>query len=487
MEETGERCSDGPARIRLTVRNGECLATRQAIKRSKGRTSNPRFVFTSADSSRVTISLLKNLPVRATQSNELPLKLVPSGTALSPALVLVDGRVTIYLADCIEVLRALPAGSVDAVVTDPPYAIGAVRDPREMFKSHIGGPCTGCRNRAASDGYELCEPCLDLAEASALMEAPMLGMQSQNWHEKATHSRGYADNNNQQFQRWCLLWARECHRVLKPGGHLVAFGGTRTWHRLASAIEDAGFTIRDNLAWLFATGFPKSMDVAQAITKAHANRQPGAGQRETPIDAKGSREDPGQEWRGWGTALKPAHEPIVLARKPLDGTVANNVARYGTGALNIDACRVTASSEGGRWPSNVFMDSYRADMLDEQGNGHVSRFFWVAKPDQSERVHVGGVSHPTVKPLTLMRELIKLVTSPGGTVLEPFAGSGTTVEACLVEGFNVIAVEKDPSYLPLIRERLDRRIDPVRAMHSMPEQPGLFDVSTADGVEERLP
>ena len=432
----------------------------------------------------MTISLTKTKPRRvlepATAPVAPPLPATAEGTP-SPALVIDDGRVTVYLADCIQVLKSLPADSVDAVVTDPPYAIRAVRDPKEPFKGETDGPCTRCGGGAPCAGYVLCRTCLDDADGAALMGAPMLGMQSQNWHETATHSRGYADNDNQQFQRWCLLWARECHRVLKPGGHIVAFGGTRTWHRLASAIEDAGFTIRDNLAWLFATGFPKSMDVDKAIARVRdRDHQATRGGAVPDSGAQVAEAAIGRSWQGWGTALKPAHEPIVLARKPPDGTVANNVSRHGTGAVNIDACRILGPRGSSRWPSNVFMDTDLAAMLDGQYGATLSKFFWVAKPDQSERVRVAGVSHPTVKPLALMQELVRLITPPGGTVLEPFAGSGTTVEACLIEGFNVIAVEKDPSYLPLIRQRVDRRIDPVRAVHATTEEPGLFDLLSAD-------
>ena len=269
--------------------------------------------------------------------------------------------------------------------------------------------------------------------------------------------------------------------------------------------------------------------------------------------------DDAREWAGWGTALKPsfegivcatkpvpsraAFEPVVVARKPLKGTVAANVLAHGTGALNIDGCRVegpkpdttrgasvNASSMAaplggqgrilddgkGRWPANVVLDESQAEALDEQSgdrpgfssqrdavdakeggswlgtrkgtskagevregfndSGGASRFFYVAKADATERPRVNGTAHPTVKPLDLMRWLVRLVTPPGGTVLEPFAGSGTTVEACIVEGFQCIAIEREADYLPLIRQRIDRRRDPVEALRGQAADLGLFDL-----------
>jgi SAM-dependent methyltransferase len=357
------------------------------------------------------------------------------------------------------------------------------------------------------------------------------------------------------------LW-RECLRVLKPGGHLLAFGAPRTWHNTQTAIEQAGFEIRDGIAWLTGSGFPKSLDVSKAIDKAagaerevigpnpHSSpgRAPGvmgmsgdnrrplmearmaeAGIDKTPITAPAT--DAAREWQGWGTALKPAFEPVVVARKPLIGTVAANVTAHGTGALNIDACRIGAGGNlqrperrgkgetggwadysqepgqygtpdgQGRWPANVILDEDMAGVLDQQSGtltsgkmkpthttagvdgrasaygkdaaggfttmetygdrGGASRFFYVAKAPKRERPVVDGVAHPTVKPLALMRWLVRLVTPPGGTVLEPFAGSGTTVEACLLEGFRCVAIEKGDEYLPLILERIRRQTEPL--------------------------
>ena len=314
------------------------------------------------------------------------------------------------------------------------------------------------------------------------------------------------------------LW-REVYRVLKPGGHLLAFGGTRTWHRLAVAIEDAGFEIRDSIAWLYGTGFPKSMDVSKAIDativhggshsthiRATNESRPGEGRMGGPKPINGimserkaeahvtrdqAQTPEGDQWSGWGTALKPAFEPIVVARKPLgEKTVATNVLKYGTGALNIDATRIgsesrtnpaagnkpggaslnmslagmpsgVASTEAiGRWPANVALDESQAEVLDALTDA-ASRFFYVAKAPKSERPIVDGVAHPTVKPLDLMRWLIRLVTRPGSHVLDPFAGSGTTGEAALLEGMNVDLIELEATHIPLIIARVRKPIQPA--------------------------
>lgn len=286
------------------------------------------------------------------------------------------------------------------------------------------------------------------------------------------------------FQRWNREWVAACYRVLKPGGHILAFGGSRTWHRLAVAIEDGGFEMRDSIAWLYGSGFPKHR-----------------------------------------AALKPAFEPIVMGRKPFKGSLTTNEATHGTGALNIEASRIrlqddedagkpTARSGGvrgwadsfvggkakgaeptdmskGRWPANVILDESTAAELDQQsgvltsgggdrgqtGNfgtgesiacgrrkkyerkpdsGGASRFFYVAKAPKKERPNVDGTIHPTVKPLTLMRHLIRLVTPEGGTILDTFAGSGTTLEAATLEGYKSIGIENEAEYLPLIQHRLER-------------------------------
>jgi site-specific DNA-methyltransferase (adenine-specific) len=286
----------------------------------------------------------------------------------------------------------------------------------------------------------------------------------------------------QAFQSWSESWAREAYRALKPGGHLLSFGGTRTFHRLTCAIEDAGFEIRDCLSWLYGSGFPKSHNLGN----------------------------------GWGTALKPAWEPIIMARKPLIGTVAANVERHGTGALNIDACRIAGApwrahdatglaevkffTEGnakvihkephdlGRWPANVVLDEDAAAML-----GESSRFFYTAKASRSERnAGLDGMPerftatmndgigvrhhaedepraytknhHPTVKPIALMRWLVRIVTPPNGLVLDPFMGSGTTGIACALEGFGFIGIEQDAEYIEIARRRIAHVQEPLLMM-----------------------
>jgi DNA modification methylase len=359
------------------------------------------------------------------------------------------------------------------------------------------------------------------------------------------------------------LW-QQCLRVLKPGGHLLSFGGTRTYHRVAVAIEDAGFELRDSIAWLYGSGFPKSLDVSKAIDKAAgAEREvignyiaPDGGRRTGGNTFSVGKEPDGrpeglltapstpeaQQWQGWGTALKPAFEPVIVARKPIEGTVANNVLKWGTGGLNIDGSRIgteqrnmTIKETGfgtnfmddnwqpsgksydktvqGRWPANIILDPYTAELLDEQSgdrqagafpkradrttnqifkyglqerdkrinldSGGASRFFYVAKASKRDRNEGleelpkktnsewpqsldGNDSrgaeprqnfHPTVKPTSLMEYLIKLVTPPNGIVLDPFTGSGSTGKAAILQGFDFIGIEMTEEYLPIIEGR----------------------------------
>lgn len=353
--------------------------------------------------------------------------------------------------DSLEVLRDIPDNSVDSVVTDPPYE---------------------------------------------------LGFMGRSWDRSGIAYR-------------VELWA-EVLRVLKPGGHLLAFGGTRTYHRMACAIEDAGFEIRDCIMWLYGTGFPKSVDVSLAIDKAlgavrrtirvplqevgnpksirGGHGVPGGDRpwmqraRERGYHETASREpvtDEAARWQGWGTALKPAVEPIVLARKPLaERNLALNVMAWGTGALNIDGCRIgidggagvydtlAGAEPKGRWPANVILDEVAAAMLDEQSGasvsrggvgdkGGASRFFYVPKASVAERTHGGRVdnAHPTVKPLALMRYLVRLVTPPGGVVLDPFAGSGTTILAAVLEGFSAVGIEREAEYCEIIRQRMEAGVE----------------------------
>ncbi len=365
--------------------------------------------------------------------------------------------------DSREQIPLLAENSLDACVCDPPYALVSI--------TKRWGP--GCAPPVKEGVY---------SRATS-------GFMGKQW-----------DTGETAFDP--AFWA-EVYRVLKPGAHLIAFGGTRTYHRLVCAIEDAGFEIRDQLAWLFGSGFPKSHN----------------------LDG---------DWQGWGSALKPAHEPIVLARKPLIGTIASNVLKHGTGALNIDACRVDAPegvtsggaptggnnpcfmskdsdprsqrSEGhpaGRWPANVihdgspevlagFPETFSGSGNKNTGNrddrnafgkglglgygdgiggdfGSAARFFYTPKADKLDRLES---KHPTVKPVELMAYLIKLVTPPGGTVLDPFAGSGSTGMAAMREGFNAILIEREAEYIADIQ----RRIDHVKGDDTplFATQPGLF-------------
>lgn len=438
----------------------------------------------------------------------------------------------VYHGDCIDVMRELPDGSVDAVVTDPPYGIrfmGESWDGADIVKRQergkatspmpegVGGPNGGYRSLAAEAGR---------------------------YNRSLKASLAFMD--------WCREWASECLRVLKPGGHLLAFGSPRCYHQLGMGIELAGFEVRDTIAWLFGQGFPKSLDVGKAIDKRLGATREKVGERIVPdatksrpmfagmtsdgegtptrtIDVTADATPAPRAWHGWGTALKPAFEPCVVARKPLSGSVADNVLTHGTGALNIDATRVAMSDADaaaidgmggfgkhkveaavygeyghtdshahpdGRWPTNVALDIAAVDELDAQtgdlsdakphtlrrrgigygsgstggdvelgyeDSGGASRFFpafrYEAKASSAERPKVGGVQHPTVKPLDLMRWLVRLVAPQGATILEPFAGSGTTIEACIAEGMRCIAIEREEQYLPLILDRISKPID----------------------------
>ncbi len=395
-------------------------------------------------------------------------------------------------ADCLTVLRKLPDNSMHAIVTDPPYGLSNT-DPKHVAETIV---------KWASGEREY-----------------------------APTGKGFMGKEWDAFVPPPAVWD-ECFRVLKPGGHLLCFAGTRTMGLMDLSIRLAGFDIRDSLAWLYGSGFPKSMNVSKAIDKDAGVERPvvgtvkGAGSSNTEslgvynpeYEQTTSATDEARAWEGWGTALKPAFEPVIVARKPFKGTVAKNVLTHGTGALNIDATRIgtesvtintfdngakpfgdavgepyTSRQSTGRWPANVLLDESQAVELDEQtahlhsagsaqpggedrnsatsmfgiGNatssqirlgdsGGASRFFYVAKANKHERPDVDGVKHPTVKPLALMRWLVRLVTPTGGIVLDPFGGSGTTAEACILEGFDSLTLEADASYIPLIQSRIDR-------------------------------
>lgn len=425
-------------------------------------------------------------------------------------------------AECVEAMNAMAENSIDAIVTDPPYGLefmgkdwdkldgglpqesvwkgrrgkgggGFADKPTATFQGDARGAvyggnrprfqrCTKCNKRKFSGS-----PCT-CAEPEWVYEvndgAPSGMIRQQRWHEQ---------------------WARAALRVLKPGGHLLAFGGTRTYHRLACAIEDAGFDIRDTVAWLYASGFPKSHNVSKAIDRAAGedrasdyepnglNRTHGegwGGGRTTADDPPVT--DDAIAWDGWGTALKPAHEPIVVARKPIsEANIAANVLKWGTGAINVDGCRISGvpwkggpttgfakdkfftrgdrqeyESEPhglGRWPANVMFDTGAAAMFDGANLGEPSRFFFVAKPSTAERqgedlpllgLKKQPIVHPTMKPVDLMRTLVRLVTPRGGVVLDPFTGSGTTGIACGREGFAFVGIERDEAYCELARQRI---------------------------------
>jgi len=357
------------------------------------------------------------------------------------------------------------------------------------------------------------------------------------------------------------VW-REALRVIKPGGHLIAFSGSRTYHRMAVAIEDAGFQIRDQIMWVYGSGFPKSMNISKAIDKAAGaepietglpnNLNSCLGGSACHCETDGTKfsatkhaaktvaaTSEAATWQGWGTALKPAHEPMVLARKPVIGTVANNVLTYGVGGLNIDGTRVegdtwarpphsdnaifgkfepsaTQSNTAGRFPANFIHDGsdevvalfpdtgkstggrigkksmgdvtnvpagkYEAGDPGYGDSGSAARFFYCAKASKRDRnegldgfevkqtVGGGGLTeaggaygsikapaqnhHPTVKPTSLMQYLVRLVTPPNGTVLDPFMGSGSTGKACAYEGFDFIGIEQSAEYVEIARARI---------------------------------
>lgn len=342
-----------------------------------------------------------------------------------PAEIDRDGAVVLG-GDSVEVLPRLAAGIADALVTDPPYGLG--------FNGHAWDGATGF---AAS---------LPDVDVSAMTPPEV-------------------------FEAWCAAWARGALRAMKPGAHLAAFGGTRTWHRMVRGIEDAGFEVRDQVAWLYSSGMPKSMDLSHALDKRNGLLRPDRvvqeSEREGVLGATHRVVQPGvaisddaKQWEGWGTGLRPSFEPIIIARKPIPGTVVDSVLAHGTGALHIDAARFGDD----RWPANVALDAAQAESLDLltgswRGVPASSRFpifRYEQKAHGAERPRAYGVSHSTVKPLSLMRWLVRLLTPHGGLVLEPFAGSGATVEAALEEGMQVVAIEKDTSFIPLIASRIDQ-------------------------------
>lgn len=453
-------------------------------------------------------------------------------------------------------MRTMPDNSVDAIVTDPPYGLSFMGKEWDSF---------GTDTRQPGDEHYWVP---DNAYGRSKVRY--------GWNQNKSKLR----DSMEKFQLAMTPIFEEALRVAKPGAHLLCFGGTRTFHRMACAIEDAGWEIRDCIMWVYGSGFPKSMDVAKAIDKSTDYVGEVIGERTVDVGMQGGHmhagrkqqqqqqqvralSDQAKEWDGWGTCLKPAWEPIIVARKPLDGTVAHNVLTWGVGALNIDACRVPIAqgddvfaknphtrSKGkdsgiygvygaaesnwsgakGRFPANLVHDGSQLvlDLFPDTGKSSgggmhtkgtagnsstnaygsytggvttmsigmgdsgsagryfntlrdgeesadrtytdrggtnfaakpgmrreptsTDRFFYCAKASKKERGEGNG--HPTVKPIALMKWLVTLVTPEGGVVLDPFAGSGTTLVACKELGRGCIGIEREPEYVEIIKRRL---------------------------------
>jgi site-specific DNA-methyltransferase (adenine-specific) len=356
------------------------------------------------------------------------------------------GGATLICGDCVEVLSGMAENSVDAIVTDPPYGIGFM-----------------------GKGWDCAVPGKE--------------------------------------------WADQCLRVLKPGGHIVSFAATRTVHRLGVVLEDSGFEIRDMISWLQWQGFPKSLDVSKAIDKSKgllSHEGMGMLDESTGVmtlrpSIKPSEYEPpkpkseeAKQWNGWGTALKPSQEPAILARKPLEGAVAENVLKWGAGGLNIDGCRIAygdaawpgpqegdggwggggrnlhegglsrvkggARPSPGRWPANIYHCPKPSRGEREDGCGDLpagaARSSMVSSNGQGDQrldgkpFPVRSNFHPTVKPVRLMRWLVRLVTPPGGVVVDTFLGSGTTCVAAEKEGLKSIGIEFSPEYAGICKARI---------------------------------
>ena len=421
----------------------------------------------------------------------------------------------IHHGDSLEVLKSFESNSIDSLVTDPPYGLGKTtpENVRACLQAWLSG-----QDYQASGG----------------------GFMSKEWDS-------WVPSPN--------LW-REVYRVLKPGAYGLVFSGSRTEDLMSMSLRLAGFEVRDRLVWLYGSGFPKSHDISKAIDKKLGAKRAIIGQQKmvecwrlgtTPnktfMDITEPSTEQAKRYSGFGTALKPAYEPIILVRKPLDGTIADNVLKHGVGGLNIDDCRIPPNK--GRWPSNILLDDKAAIELDKQsgiqksgragkksrawgvsGNsqlsnwqannsegyndkGGASRFFYCTKASKAEREaglshfdlkKAGAMSgeetrlgrptnhpmranvHPTVKPLDLMRYLCRLITPPNGTILEPFAGSGTTLCAAALEGFTSIGIERESEYIEIIKARLkhwsggdyDYTPDETKAEPKAGEQLNLF-------------
>jgi len=321
--------------------------------------------------------------------------------------------------DCIKHLKTLDDNIFDSCVTDPPYHLTSIVK-RFATSTEPKGP---------------------------LYKRLSTGFMGQTW-----------DGGDVAFTT--EMW-KEVYRTLKPGAYLLAFSAARNYHRMAVAIEDSGFEIRDQIMWIYGSGFPKSLNMGKQMdkklgnkriktgqVKTHARKGVAVAEERTAINAGSFGQEVEEEitvgtseWEGWGTALKPAHEPIVMARKPIDGSVADNILEHRTGAINIDDCRVENQN---RFPANVIHDG-----LEEEW----ARYFYCAKASKKEK---GDTKHPTVKPVELMRYLVKLITPKKGIVLDPFAGTGTTGEACILENKKYYLIEAEPSYFKDMEKRLNR-------------------------------
>lgn len=469
--------------------------------------------------------------------------------------------------DCLEVMKEWPAASVDCIVTDPPYGLSFMGKAWDKLGDIGKTSHGGIASQPGFKGFRLpshngssnvrCGKCgkwkWDYPERKCCCEQPV-------WPNIKGHQANI-------MQSWHYAWAVEALRVAKPGAMMLAFGGTRTYHRLTCAIEDAGWEIRDCIMYIYGSGFPKSCSISKQLDKAagvepidcgpHPNarqtlgtvqicKKNGSGRLTRPAS------DAAKEWEGWGTALKPAYEPILLCMKPLDGTFAENALKHGVAGLNIDGCRVPSGDivgasgrwgmkpekgwnsnnmpsktsdkyehTQGRWPANLVIDGseevvrlfpetksgaltsaqqvnggfrgakncygtakHGADGDYAASSGSAARFFYVAKASKAERnagcegleaeqrdttrkqgnpggdnprnrgVHPMQNYHPTVKPLALMKYLVKLVSREGHVVLDPFAGSGTTGMACEELGRHYILIDTEEGCCEISRSRI---------------------------------
>lgn len=374
--------------------------------------------------------------------------------------------------NCLNAMGSIGNSTIDAIVTDPPYGLAFMGAEWDSFNGRNGRQTTKERQ---DEGRRY---------AKENNGAPRYGN---------SHGKKVTRDEMASFQESMTPIFGEAFRVAKSGAHMLCFGGTRTFHRLACAIEDAGWEIRDTIMWVYGSGFPKSMDVGRKLP----------------------------EYQGWGTCLKPAWEPIIVARKPLDGTVVHNVMTHGVGALNIDGCRVgtevrtyggmstkqptnagcfrddnwqpkeISKTVQGRFPANLVHDGSQEVLelfpntgrssgggmhakgvgANSQTNaygsytggtptnsvgfydeGSAARFFYCAKASKLDRGE--GNDHPTVKPNALMRWLVRLVCPQGGIVLDPFMGSGSTGVACIQEGMRFVGIDMDEHYCDIARKRI---------------------------------